>query len=118
MVDVVDFRRFSAVTPREATLVRDDGLAVAVGRELVVGSAGEEQLVGVGGTLGCPVRAVVDLGVIPGLQTVRPGAAAVARVADDALIGCRDARLTAQIEAVVPCGPRTRRGSGSRRRPT
>src|SRR6185312_1553885 len=36
-------------------------VVVAVGDAFVVGAAGEEQFVGVGGAVGCPVRAVVDL---------------------------------------------------------
>ena len=36
-------------------------VVVAVGDAFVVGAAGEEQFVGVGGAVGCPVRAVVGL---------------------------------------------------------
>jgi hypothetical protein len=60
--------------------------------------AGEEQGVGVGGAAGGPVRAVVDLIVVAGFWTVRACAAAVAGVADDALIGGGDAVLAAQVE--------------------
>ena len=53
-------------------------VVVAVGDAFVVGAAGEEQFVGVGRAVGCPVRAVVDLAVVAGLEAVRAGAAAVA----------------------------------------
>jgi len=56
-------------------------VVVAVGDAFVVGAAGEEQFVGVGRAVGCPVRAVVDLAVVAGLEAVRAGAAAVAGVA-------------------------------------
>ena len=60
--------------------------------------AGEEQGVGVGGAAGGPVRAVVDLIVVAGFWTVRACAAAVAGVADDALVGGGDAVLAAQVD--------------------
>jgi hypothetical protein len=66
VVCMVDFVWFGAVGPGEAAGVGDDGLLVAVGGLFAVGVAGEEQFVGVGGAVGCPVRAVVDLAVIAG----------------------------------------------------
>jgi hypothetical protein len=114
VVGVVDFGWFvprkrevpPAVGPGQAAGVGDGGLVVTVSGEAVVGRAGEEQGVGVGGAAGGPVRAVVDLAVVAGLNAIRTRAAAVAGVADDALVGGGDAVLAAQIEgsfAVINC---------------
>ncbi|MDT5236204.1 MAG: hypothetical protein QOF47_2191 [Mycobacterium sp.] len=64
MVGVVDFGWFGSVGPGQAAGVGDGGLLVAVGGEAVVGGAGEEHCVRVGGAACGPVRAVVDLAVI------------------------------------------------------
>ena len=45
---------------------------MALAELIVVGFAGEEQLIGVGGAVGVPVRAVVYLAVIAGLNTIGP----------------------------------------------
>jgi hypothetical protein len=76
-------------------------LVVAVAGAFVIGPAGEEQGVGVGGAAGGPVRAVVDLAVIARCRAVGAGAAAVAGVADDALVGGGDAGLASQVEGPV-----------------
>ena len=55
-----------AVGPGQAPCVGDGGLVVAVGDVFVVGGAGEEQAVGIGGAVWCPVRAVVHFAVISG----------------------------------------------------
>jgi hypothetical protein len=78
VVGVVDVGWCGAVGPGQAAVVGEAGVVVAVGDAFVVGAAGEEQFVGVAGAVGCPVRAVVDLAVVAGLEAVRAGAAAVA----------------------------------------
>ena len=80
MVGVVDFGWSCAVGPGQAAGVGDGGLVVTVSGEAVVGRAGEEQGIGVGGAAGGPVRAVVDLAVVAGLNAIRTRAAAVAGV--------------------------------------
>jgi hypothetical protein len=52
VMGVIDVGWCGAVGPREAAGVGDGGLAVAVGEEFVVGRAGEEEFVGVGGAVG------------------------------------------------------------------
>ena len=64
VVGVVDFGWCGAVGPGQPA--GDGGLVVAVGDVFVVGGAGEEQLVGIGGAVRCPVRAVVHFAVISG----------------------------------------------------
>jgi hypothetical protein len=66
VVGVVDFGWLGAVGPGEAAGVGDGGVVVAVADRFVIGSAGEEQGVGVGGAAGGPVGAVVDLAVVAG----------------------------------------------------
>jgi hypothetical protein len=64
VVGVVDFGWSCAVGQGRAAGVGDGGLLVAVGDQAVIGGAGEEQGVGVGGAAAGPVRAVVDLAVV------------------------------------------------------
>src|SRR5690606_32807446 len=66
------------------------GLPAAFGQAAVVGAAGEEQVVGVGETAVLPGGLVVGFGVVAGLTAAGCGAAAVAGVADEALIGGGD----------------------------
>ena len=101
MVGVADFGWACAVGPGQAAGVGGGNLVVTVAGQAVVGRAGEEQLVGVGGAAGGPVRAVVGIRVAAGLTAIRTGAAAVAAVADDALVGGGGAVLAAQVEKPV-----------------
>ena len=101
MVGVVDFGGSGAVGPGESAGVGDCGVPSAVGDLGVVGSAGEVQHVGVGGAAGGPVQGVVDLAVVAGLKAIWARAAAVAGVADDALVGGGDPFLAAQIDRAV-----------------
>ncbi|OBI85042.1 hypothetical protein A9X00_28510 [Mycobacterium sp. 1245805.9] len=98
MMGVVDFGRAGAVGPGEASGVGDLGVVVAVAGAGVVGAAGEEEFVGVGLAVVRPVGGVVDFGVVAGCEAVGVGAAAVTRVADEALIGGGDPFLSAQIQ--------------------
>jgi hypothetical protein len=52
VMGMVDLRWCGGVGPGQAAGVGDGGLAVAVGEEFVVGRAGEEEFVGVGGAVG------------------------------------------------------------------
>lgn len=97
-MDSVDLRWAGAIGPGQAPVRGSAGFQVAVGDAFVVGPAREEQQIGVGATVGVPVGTVVDLAVVTGFQAVRPGATAVACVADDALIGCGDPRLATQVQ--------------------
>jgi hypothetical protein len=63
----------------------------------VVATAGEEQLVGIGAATVGPVRRVVHLAPIARFEAIGPGAAAVAGIADESLVGGGDAFLAAQI---------------------
>src|SRR3982074_1398465 len=58
VVRVVDFGWLGAVGPGEAAGIGDDGLSVALGDEVVIGGAGEEQFVGAGGGVEGPARRV------------------------------------------------------------
>ena len=101
MVCEVDFGWAGAVGPGESAGVGDFGLEEALAEQGVVGSAAEEQAVGVGAAALGPRRVVVDFGVIAGLGAVRAGTAAVAGVADDALVCRGDAFGTAEIQRPV-----------------
>ena len=91
-----------AVGPGQAAGVGDGGVLVALGDQAVIGRAGEEQLVGVGGAAGGPVRAVVDLIVVAGFWTVRACAAAVAGVT--CIGGAPLADAAAQFGLITICG--------------
>jgi len=67
----------------------------------MVAAAGEEQFVGVGCAVGCPVRAVVHLAVVARLKAIRSGTATVAGVTDDALVHGGDPLLTAEVQRSV-----------------
>jgi hypothetical protein len=54
VVGVVDFGWSYAVGPGQAAGVGDGGLLVALDDQAVIGRAGEEQLVGIGGAAGGP----------------------------------------------------------------
>jgi hypothetical protein len=101
VVGVVDVGWCGAVGPGQASGVGDGGLPVALADGGVVGWTGEEQQVGVGGAAGGPVGAVVDLAVIARRQAVGSGAAAVAGITDDALVGGGDALLAAQVDGSI-----------------
>jgi hypothetical protein len=77
VVGMVDLRRSNSIRPRQPAGVGDFGTPSLLRKQLVVGSAGEEQRIGVGGAARNPFRAVMYLGVIPGLKAIRAGAAAV-----------------------------------------
>ncbi len=101
MVSVVDFGWFGSVGPGQAAIVGDDGLVVTVGCEAVVGGAGEEQCVGVGGAACGPVRAVVNLAVTARLKAIRAGAAAVAGKTVSMVYRFRSKR---GVQTTVPSG--------------
>src|SRR5215218_6280160 len=98
MMRMVDLRGSGAVGPRQPSAVGDRCAPPPIADVGVVGSAAEEQHVGVGGPTVGPVRAVVYLGMIARGNAIGAGAAAVARIADDALVGGGDAFLPAQIQ--------------------
>ena len=101
MVREVDLRRTGAVGPGEPSGVGDLGLQEALAEQGVVGSAAEEQAVGVGAAILGPGWVVVDFAVLAGLGAVRPRTAAVAGVADYSLIGSGDAFGAAEIQRPV-----------------
>lgn len=99
VVGLVDLGLVGAVgAPGQATGVGDSGFYAALGEKFVVGSAGEEQGVGIGAAADCPVRAVVDFALLARCEAGGSAAAAVAGVADDALVGGGDPGLAAQVE--------------------
>src|SRR6516165_2473097 len=98
VVGVVDLRRIVAVGPAKAPAVGDHGVPFAPARPAVVAAAGEKQLVRVGAAGSCPIRAMVNLAAIAGLEAIGPGAAAVAGVADESLVSGGKAFLAAQIQ--------------------
>jgi hypothetical protein len=79
MANPVGVRWSCAVVPGQAAAF-DLCSSSALADQAVVGTAGEEQVVGVGGPSIAPFRGVVNLTVIAGLHAVGVGAAAVAGV--------------------------------------
>ena len=86
VVNPVDFQRSCAVAPCEAAAFELCSSS-ALADQAVVGRAGEEQVDGIGGPSVAPFSGVMDLTVKPGFHAVGMGAAAVAGVADEALVG-------------------------------
>jgi hypothetical protein len=98
VVGVVDLGWVGSVGPGESSGGGGVGAQVAVGGHGVVGAAGEIECVGVGASAVGPLWCVVDLAAIARDQAVGAGAAAVAGIADQSLVGGGDAFLPAQIQ--------------------
>ncbi len=95
---MVDLRRAAAVGPAESAVFGDHGVQLAPAGPVVVAVAGEKQCVGIGAAARGPVRGMVHFAAIARFQAIGAGAAAVARVADQPLVGGGEAFLAAQIQ--------------------
>lgn len=82
----VDSRGTPAAGPRQPAVLGDGRGGMAIRDEFVVGSAAEVQMVGVGASVGIPIRSVVHLAFVAGHCAAGTGTTLIASVADDALI--------------------------------
>lgn len=100
VVGVVDLRWAIAVAPGE-TSVAGGGGVVAVGFGSVVTWAREPEGVGIGATTTGPAGTMVYLAAVPRLGAVRPRAAAISCMADDAVVGGGDAFAASEVQRAV-----------------
>src|SRR6202011_3328634 len=98
VVSMIDLGRAVAIGPPESPVAGDLGAHFAPARRAMVAAACEKQFVRIGPATVCPVWRVVNLALIARFDAIRTGATAVAGVADESLVGCRNALLAAEIQ--------------------